>query len=184
MKVKFFAYMMHVNGISGRNNKVKRVLTNKILVNIKMIYMNKIKLRMIITKRIWIKKIQKATRNQFMEIIWYYHWMDTLSIICVDIIFKRKVIRFISNNIPIFDKHTHEVIEIYKYPTKSDKWKISTSVPLKNIVSGKSTSFVTNTHEKMILSLSLKKKIFQFHILFVYIPVHQQHNTLQYQVLI
>ena len=48
--------------------------------------------------------------------------------------FQRKVINFISNNIPRFDRRIHQNIIDNKYPTYSDKWKIPVSVPLKYIV--------------------------------------------------
>ena len=50
--------------------------------------------------------------------------------------FKNEVIKLISNYMPIFDKHMHQVIKSNKDPTKSDKWDISKSVSLKDILSG------------------------------------------------
>ena len=48
--------------------------------------------------------------------------------------FQRKFIKFITIDLLIFDEHTHIVI-MDKNPIKYDKWKIKTSVQLKNILS-------------------------------------------------
>ena len=49
--------------------------------------------------------------------------------------FQMDVINFISVNFPTFDNLLHKFIINKKYPVKSDKCKIATYVPLKNIIS-------------------------------------------------
>ena len=55
--------------------------------------------------------------------------------------FQKKSIKFISNNLPRFDKHINQVITTNKNPTKYYKEKISTSVSLKDILSGNQHGF-------------------------------------------
>ena len=72
--------------------------------------------------------------------------------------FQRKAVNFISKNIPIFGRHINPVITYVKYPTKTYRYKILMSVPLKDVLYW-NQQYLPLTHmAKMILQSSLKIK--------------------------